>query len=83
MEVADLEDVKLAFGPVPSKRLGRSLGVDNIPAKTCSYSCVYCQVGKTINMTTDRHHADVGTDTSRMVVEKSYQSVNDSHSNSN
>ncbi|MGD8545761.1 MAG: radical SAM protein [Candidatus Bathyarchaeota archaeon] len=50
----DFFDVRLAFGPVPSRRLGRSLGINNIPAKTCSYSCVYCQVGKTINMTTER-----------------------------
>lgn len=35
------------FGPVPSRRLGNSLGINNIPPKTCSYSCVYCQVGKT------------------------------------
>jgi len=46
----------LAFGPVPSRRLGKSLGINNIPAKTCSYSCVYCQVGKTINMTTKRQY---------------------------
>ncbi|MCR6669239.1 MAG: radical SAM protein [archaeon YNP-WB-040] len=44
----------LAFGPVPSRRLGRSLGVNNIPPKTCSYSCVYCQLGRTSNMTIDR-----------------------------
>jgi len=44
----------LAFGPVPSRRLGRSLGINNIPAKICSYSCVYCQLGKTINMTVKR-----------------------------
>jgi len=44
----------LIFGPVPSRRLGRSLGINNIPAKTCSYSCVYCQVGRTTNMTVDR-----------------------------
>jgi len=44
----------LIFGPVPSRRLGRSLGINNIPAKTCSYSCVYCQLGKTTNMTTRR-----------------------------
>jgi len=36
-----------SFGPVPSRRLGKSLGVNNIPAKACTYSCVYCQVGKT------------------------------------
>lgn len=44
----------LAFGPVPSRRLGRSLGVNNIPAKICSYSCVYCQLGPTINLSSDR-----------------------------
>lgn len=37
----------IAFGPVPSRRLGRSLGVNNIPPKHCSYSCTYCQVGAT------------------------------------
>jgi wyosine [tRNA(Phe)-imidazoG37] synthetase (radical SAM superfamily) len=37
----------IAFGPVPSRRLGRSLGVNNIPPKVCPYSCVYCQVGRT------------------------------------
>jgi len=37
----------LIFGPVPSRRLGRSLGINNIPPKACSYSCVYCQVGPT------------------------------------
>ena len=36
-----------AFGPVPSRRLGQSLGINNVPAKTCSYGCVYCQVGRT------------------------------------
>jgi wyosine [tRNA(Phe)-imidazoG37] synthetase (radical SAM superfamily) len=35
------------FGPVPSRRLGLSLGIDLIPAKTCSYDCLYCQVGRT------------------------------------
>jgi len=37
----------LIFGPVPSRRLGRSLGINNIPPKSCTYSCVYCQVGPT------------------------------------
>lgn len=37
----------IAFGPVPSRRLGRSVGINNIPPKVCSYSCVYCQVGVT------------------------------------
>ncbi|WP_297466405.1 radical SAM protein [Thermococcus sp.] len=40
----------LAFGPVPSRRLGRSLGVNNIPDKVCSYACVYCQIGRTLKM---------------------------------
>lgn len=35
----------ITFGPVPSRRLGRSLGIANVPPKTCSYSCIYCQVG--------------------------------------
>ncbi len=42
------------FGPVPSRRLGRSLGVNNIPYKHCSYSCVYCQLGKTSKLEVER-----------------------------
>jgi wyosine [tRNA(Phe)-imidazoG37] synthetase (radical SAM superfamily) len=38
----------LVYGPVPSRRLGRSLGINNIPPKICSYSCIYCQLGKTL-----------------------------------
>ncbi len=38
------------FGPVPSRRLGKSLGVNNIPHKVCTYSCLYCQVGKADKM---------------------------------
>lgn len=37
----------LLFGPIPSRRLGRSLGINNIPPKMCSYSCTYCQIGRT------------------------------------
>jgi len=44
----------IAFGPIPSRRLGRSLGINNVPPKTCSYSCVYCQLGRTTRMTTER-----------------------------
>jgi len=44
----------ITFGPVPSRRLGRSLGVNNIPPKSCSYACVYCQLGRTQTMTVDR-----------------------------
>ena len=42
------------FGPVPSRRLGSSLGINNIPPKVCTYSCIYCQVGKTITLQSNR-----------------------------
>ncbi len=42
------------FGPVPSRRLGRSLGIDLIPSKTCTYDCLYCQVGRTTQKTIER-----------------------------
>jgi wyosine [tRNA(Phe)-imidazoG37] synthetase (radical SAM superfamily) len=44
----------IAFGPVPSRRLGRSLGINNIPPKRCSYACVYCQVGRTVGLVAER-----------------------------
>lgn len=44
----------IAFGPVPSRRLGRSLGINNIPPKLCTYSCVYCQLGRTLKMQCQR-----------------------------
>lgn len=47
MEQGHHERPAIAFGPIPSRRLGRSLGVNNIPPKVCSYSCTYCQVGPT------------------------------------
>lgn len=40
----------IVYGPVPSRRLGRSLGINNIPPKICSYSCVYCQLGRTLKV---------------------------------
>lgn len=45
---------KFLFGPVPSRRLGMSLGVDLVPKKVCSLDCVYCEVGKTTKLTLDR-----------------------------
>ncbi len=42
------------FGPVPSRRLGISLGVDLVPAKTCSFDCIFCQVGRTVTLVTER-----------------------------
>lgn len=38
------------YGPVPSRRVGRSLGVNHVPPKMCTYSCVYCQLGRTLNI---------------------------------
>ena len=45
---------KYLFGPVPSRRLGMSLGIDLVPKKVCSLNCVYCEVGKTTNLTLER-----------------------------
>ncbi|PIE31267.1 radical SAM protein, partial [candidate division KSB3 bacterium] len=45
---------RIVFGPVPSRRLGRSLGINHIPPKNCTYSCVYCQLGRSSNMNIDR-----------------------------
>ena len=42
------------FGPVPSRRLGRSIGINNIPHKICTYSCIYCQISKAIKMQSKR-----------------------------
>ncbi|NWF56658.1 MAG: radical SAM protein [Syntrophaceae bacterium] len=42
------------FGPVPSRRLGRSLGIDLVPMKTCTYNCIYCQLGRTTHPTLER-----------------------------
>lgn len=49
-----MENYKYIYGPVPSRRLGLSLGVSPIPSRTCNYSCVYCQLGRTKNLTNDR-----------------------------
>jgi wyosine [tRNA(Phe)-imidazoG37] synthetase (radical SAM superfamily) len=46
---------KYLFGPVPSRRLGMSLGVDLVPKKVCTLDCVYCEVGKTTKLTLDRN----------------------------
>jgi len=46
--------MKYVYGPVPSRRLGISLGIDPIPSKTCNFQCVYCQLGKTTNFTNER-----------------------------
>ncbi len=46
--------MKFVFGPVPSRRLGRSLGIDPIPLKTCNWNCVYCQLGRSVPLTLER-----------------------------
>ena len=46
--------MKYVYGPVPSKRLGQSLGIDTIPLKTCNWNCVYCQLGRTVPLTNKR-----------------------------
>ena len=45
---------KYIFGPVPSRRLQMSLGVDLVPHKVCSLDCVYCECGKTTKLTLER-----------------------------
>jgi len=47
-------DLKYIFGPVPSRRLGRSLGVDLVPYKTCTFDCIYCDLGRTTHKTISR-----------------------------
>jgi wyosine [tRNA(Phe)-imidazoG37] synthetase (radical SAM superfamily) len=47
-------DFQYVYGPVASRRLGRSLGVDLVPLKTCSYDCIYCQLGRTTCKTIER-----------------------------
>ncbi len=49
-----VEPARYVFGPVPSRRLGRSLGVDLVPFKTCTHDCIYCQLGRTTNKTLSR-----------------------------
>ncbi len=45
---------KYLFGPVPSRRLGMSLGIDLVPHKVCSLNCIYCECGSTTKLTIDR-----------------------------
>lgn len=48
-------DTTRIFGPVPSRRLGKSIGINHIPPKICTYSCVYCQLGNALRAASDRH----------------------------
>jgi len=58
------------FGPIPSRRLGSSLGINNIPPKVCTYSCIYCQIGKTITLQCERQAFYGPDDLAREVKEK-------------
>ena len=49
-----MSEMKYIYGPIPSRRLGQSLGISPIPKKYCNYSCIYCQLGRTTNMTNKR-----------------------------
>jgi len=57
---------KYVFGPVPSRRLGRSLGIDLVPLKTCTYNCIYCQLGITTHQTLERRPYSPG----KLVIEQ-------------
>lgn len=46
--------MQYVYGPIPSRRLGRSLGIDPIPLKTCNWNCIYCQLGRSTPMTNER-----------------------------
>jgi len=46
-----MKGYRYLYGPVPSRRLGRSLGIDLVPHKICTYDCIYCQIGKTTDKT--------------------------------
>lgn len=49
-----MKSYRYLYGPVPSRRLGRSLGIDLVPHKVCTYDCIYCQIGKTTLKTLER-----------------------------
>jgi wyosine [tRNA(Phe)-imidazoG37] synthetase (radical SAM superfamily) len=53
-KATEMNAAKYVFGPVPSRRLGRSLGIDLVPLKTCTYNCIYCQLGITTHQTLER-----------------------------
>jgi wyosine [tRNA(Phe)-imidazoG37] synthetase (radical SAM superfamily) len=49
-----VEEMKYIYGPIPSRRLGQSLGIDPVPLKTCNWNCVYCQLGRSVPLTNVR-----------------------------
>jgi wyosine [tRNA(Phe)-imidazoG37] synthetase (radical SAM superfamily) len=52
--MSEAKSERYIFGPVPSRRLGKSLGIDVVPFKTCTFDCIYCQLGRTTNKTAER-----------------------------
>jgi wyosine [tRNA(Phe)-imidazoG37] synthetase (radical SAM superfamily) len=60
------------YGPVPSRRLGQSIGIDPLPPKTCNYQCIYCQLGKTTHFTNTRANfypiEDITTDMQTAII---------------
>ena len=57
-----MKEMKYIYGPVPSRRLGISLGISPIPKKTCNYSCIYCQLGRTNYLTNTYYNVDSNSD---------------------
>jgi len=53
-EATNRQNMKYLFGPVNSRRLGLSLGIDIMPPKVCNYNCIYCEVGATTRLTCER-----------------------------
>jgi wyosine [tRNA(Phe)-imidazoG37] synthetase (radical SAM superfamily) len=51
VKLSEVKPYRHLYGPVPSRRLGRSLGIDLVPHKICTYDCIYCQIGKTTQKT--------------------------------
>ncbi len=49
-----MSEYSITFGPIPSRRLGRSIGINNIPPKICSYGCIYCQIGRALKVEDQR-----------------------------
>jgi wyosine [tRNA(Phe)-imidazoG37] synthetase (radical SAM superfamily) len=72
-----LDSMPIVFGPVPSRRLGKSLGINNIRPKVCTYSCVYCQLGKTSENTITRQFfyqpSDILKEAQRKVANANYR----------
>ena len=58
IQAANVENREYVYGPVPSRRLGRSLGVDLVPFKTCIYDCIYCQLHENAEIITDYSTVD-------------------------